>query len=99
MFTRLPSGRAVKSSDGFSVERLGSPLTQFIIRYSEGEHILEYPLENLMPGASDRIYIGRIGPWKEPYQDEVLNEKHKRLISDRIREAMDFLGDAIQVVD
>ena len=99
MFTRLSRGRAVRSSEGFSVERVGSPLTQFVIRYSEGDHVLEYPLENLMPDVIDKIYVDRIGPWNRPHQDEVISVGDKRLISNRIREAMDFLGDTVQVVD
>jgi len=87
------------SSEGFCVERLGSPLTQFVVRYSEGNHVLEYPLENLVSGVIDKVFTDRIGPWRKPHQDETIDDVHKRLIAYRVCEALGFLGDKIQVVD
>jgi hypothetical protein len=98
MFSKLPTGRGATSSEGFCVQRLGSPMTQFIIRYSEGDHVLEYPLENLVPNATDMIVVKRIGPWRQPHQEQTIDDSQKVLIATRICDALAFLGDVVQVV-
>ncbi len=98
MFTKLAKGRGVMSSDGFCVERQGSPLTQFVVCYSEGDHVLKYSLENLVSDVTDRLYVDSIGPWCQPYQDEVIDDERKLLIAHRIRDAMEFLGDMLEVI-
>ena len=99
MFTMLPKGRGVVSAEGFCVQRFGSPMTQFVVHYSEGDHILEYPLENLVPGVIDMVFVDRIGPWCSPYQTETIDDERKLLIAVRIRDAMGFLGDVIEVIE
>lgn len=97
MFTKLLKGRGVVSDEGYCVERIGSPLTQFFVRYLESDHVLEYPLENVTSDSVNRISVAKIGPWFPPYQSEALDVYRKIQIASRIREAMQFLGDAIEI--
>ena len=87
----------VVSDDGFRVDRKGSPITQIVITYSEGDHLLEYPLENLIPGSIDVIVASNIHGWCPPYDAEAISDSKKRLIADRIVEAMSLVGDRAQV--
>ena len=98
MFTRLPGRRAVVSDEGFSVERTGSPLTQFIVRYAEGDHVLEYPLEDVASGHAVSVVVGSVGPWLPPYQSERVSPERQKMIANRIRDGMMFMGDQVEVV-
>jgi len=96
-FARLPTGRGASSSEGYTVRRLGSPITQFYIEYSEGAKTLRYYLENLMPGAIDKLVPSEIGPWLPPHAGEKLSSADKLQIANRISDAMQFLGDRVAI--
>jgi hypothetical protein len=89
---------AVESNEGFVVERTGSPLTQFMIRYIENGREINYYLENLMPGAIDLITVAEIRSWQPPHETEELSIEKRMLIAERIKAAMAFWGDKSQVV-
>lgn len=80
-FTRLKEGRGAASSDGYTVRRLGSPMTQFYIEYTEGERQLHYYLENLAPGTVDVVRSEEIGPWLKPHAGELLSASDQMLIA------------------
>ena len=84
---------AVISDEGFRVDRSGSPLTQFILQYSEADHVMEYPLENLAPGACTQIVVDEIKGWLPPYSAELIPEAKRREIAERLVAALTFLGD------
>ena len=93
MFTKLPDKWGASSSEGFTVTRSGSPLTQFVIEYSEGERALRYSLESLVQGSVQPIIASNIGPWLQPHETEALGSIQQREIANRIVKAMLFLGD------
>ena len=92
MFTKLPDKWGASSADGFTVTRSGSPLTQFVIEYSEGERALRYSLENLVQGSVQSIVASSIGPWLQPHETEAIGTHEQREIANRIVKAMVFLG-------
>ena len=96
-FAKHPTGRGASSSEGYTVRRLGSPITQFYIEYSEGAKTLRYYLENLMPDAIDKLVPSEIGPWLPPHIGEQLSSADKLRIANRISDAMKFLGDRIAI--
>ena len=61
-FTKLKHGRAAVSAEGFTIRRLGNPLSQFFIEYTEGERQLRYYLENLALGSIDKLKPQDINP-------------------------------------
>jgi hypothetical protein len=89
---------AVISEEGFRVDRTGSPMTQFVLRYIEGDHVVEYPLENLMPGSVTPIVVKEIARWQPPFQDELLTAAKREQIAQRLAAALVFLGDRSKVV-
>jgi hypothetical protein len=98
MFTKLSGAWGVSSIEGFTVVRRGSPLTQFVIEYSEAGRSLRYALENLGPGSIQPIAVAAIGPWLPPHAHEVISPAQQHQIADRIVQAMFFLGDKFAVV-
>lgn len=97
MFTKLNGVWGVSSIEGFTVVRRGSPLTQFVIEYSEAGRSLHYALENLGPGSIQTIDAAAIGPWLSPYADEPIGPVQQQQIAERIVQAMFFLGDKFAV--
>jgi|SRR5690348_4641637 len=98
MFTKLIDAWGVSSIEGFTVVRCGSPMMQFVIKYSEAGHSLHYALENLAPGSIQSVAVAAIGPWLPPHTDEAISPAQQRQIADRIVQAMFFLGDRFTVV-
>lgn len=98
MFTKLGDAWGVSSIEGFTVVRRGSPLTQFVIEYSEAGRSLHYALENLAPGSIQPIAVAAIGPWLPPHVNEAISPAQQQQIADRIVQAMFFLGDSFAVV-
>ena len=86
------------SDEGFRVDRKGSPITQIVLVYIEGDHFLEYPLENLMPGSIDPIIVSEIGKWNPPFNDEPIPDDKRKQIAERIVAAVTFVGDKAKVV-
>jgi hypothetical protein len=99
MFRKLGTRYAVESDDGFVVSRSGSPLTQFVITYQEGSRLLDYPLENLMPGSVTPILVSSIRNWNSPESLGPLSLDKRREIAQRISDAMRFLGDKSCVIE
>jgi hypothetical protein len=97
MFTKLPDKWGASSSEGFTVTRSGSPVTQFVIEYSEGERALRYCLESLVQGSVQPITASNIGPWLRPHEAEVIGSIEQREIANRIVKAMVFLGEKFAV--
>ena len=97
MFTKLSNMWGASSSEGFSVTRCGSPMTQFVLEYSADGRTLRYALENLVPGAVQLIVASNIGPWLQPHETEALGSVEQREIANRIVNAMIFLGDKFAV--
>ena len=97
MFTKLPRVWGASSNEGFTVHRIGSPMTQFAIEYSEGGRVLRYALDNLGPGSIQPIATSSIGPWLAPHAAEPIGPEEQSVIARRIVEAMQFLGDPFQV--
>jgi hypothetical protein len=97
MFTKLPDMWGASSSEGFTVTRSGSPLTQFVIEYSEGKRSVRYSLESLVHGSVQPIVASNIGPWLQPHQAEALGAIEQHEIANRIVNAMLFLGDKFVV--
>jgi hypothetical protein len=98
MLTKLKDRYGVSSDEGFVVDRTGSPLTQFIMRYREGRRTLEYPLENLVPGSVTPVVLGSIKMWNSPHNMEQLSLDKRLEIAERIKDAMEFLGDKSSVI-
>ena len=95
--SKIPDRRAVKSDEGFTVERLGSPMTQFLIRYSEDNHWIEYPLENLTPDSQITIFASQITSWLPPFSEKILSAEKRVQIAERMADGMTFMGDAVTV--
>jgi hypothetical protein len=95
--TKLKHGRAASPSDGYTVRRRGSPLTQFHIEYTEGDRQLRYYLENLAAGATDEINPRDVGPWLPPYEEDLLSADRQIQIAERMVAAMLFLGDRVRL--
>jgi hypothetical protein len=96
-FTKLKHGRAAVSTEGFTIRRLGNPLSQFYIEYTEGDRQLRYYLENLVPGSVDKIRPQDIGPWLPPHDGESLSAPEQLRIAERIVAGMLFLGDRLDL--
>ena len=96
-FTKLKHGRAAVSAEGFTIRRLGNPLSQFFIEYTEGERQLRYYLENLAPGSIDKLRPQDIGPWLPPHDGESLSKAEQLRIAERIVAGMLFLGDPLHL--
>jgi hypothetical protein len=91
-------GRTAAISDkGFRVEKLESAPTDLAITYREGDHVIDYRLENIYPGSCV-IYIERMPGWEPPFADETITEHRKAVIAERIAAAMDFMGQPCEVV-
>ncbi len=89
----------VISDEGYRIDRTGSPITQFVMRYHEDGKMALYYMENLMPWATDRISVSGVNGWEPPHAQEQMSLEKKRQIALRIKEAMFFLGDRAIVVD
>jgi hypothetical protein len=98
MLRRDEKRYAVVSDEGFRVDRTGSPMTQFVLRYTEADYILEYPLENLMPGSVTPIVVDEIGRWQPPFENELITGPRREQIAERLAAALVFLGDTSKVV-
>jgi hypothetical protein len=98
MLQREGKRYAVTSDEGFRVDRSGSPMTQFVLRYTEGDHVLEYPLENLVAGSVTPIVVADIKGWMPPHAHEVITESKREQIGARLVAALTFLGDSAKIV-
>ncbi|WP_266183360.1 hypothetical protein [Dyella humicola] len=98
MFAKLTGVWGASSSDGFTVIRCGSPVTEFCIEYSRGGRTLRHALENLAPGSVQPVFVDRIGPWLPPHADVELDHSERRKIAEHMVAAMQFLGDKFVVV-
>jgi hypothetical protein len=98
MLKKVENCYAVVSDEGFAVSRSGSPLTRFVMHYHEGSRTLDYPLENLMPGSVTPIVVSLIKNWNSPHNVEPLLPDKRLQIAERLRSAMEFLGDKCCVV-
>jgi hypothetical protein len=98
MLSRDGKRYAVTSDEGFRVDRTGSPMTQFVLRYIEADHVLEYPLENLAPGSMTPIVVDEIERWQPPFQSELISGSRREQIAERLAAALVFLGDPCKVV-
>lgn len=97
-FHKIQGKYAVESNEGFLVDRIGSPLTQFTMRYHEDGKIAELPLENLVAEAEIPILVSAIKDWNSPYDGEPLSQAKRNEIAQRISAAMNFLGDKSYVL-
>jgi hypothetical protein len=98
-FRKIQGKYAVESNEGIIIDRIGSPLTQFTMRYHEGGKIAEHPLENLVAEAAIPISPSIIEGWKSPYDSEALSHEKRVEIAKCISAAMNFLGDKSYVAD
>ncbi len=97
MFRKLTDERGVSSTEGFTVVRTGSPLTQFVVTYAEFDgHSVDYPLENLVADATDVIRAGEIRYWKPPFEAEVIPHGKRVEIAKRMAAGMNALGEEFE---
>ena len=98
MITKLTGQRGVSSIDGFTVVRTGSPMTQFVLTYTESDgHSIDYPLENLIPGSIDVISVSGIHCWSPPFEAEPVPHKKRIQIAKRIVDGMNTLGEKLEL--
>ena len=97
MFTKLNGAWGASSNEGFTVVRRGSPMTQFVIEYSEAGRSLHYALENLVQGSVQPVIAAAIGPWLPPHANEAISPAQQEQIASRVVQAMLFLGDKFAV--
>jgi hypothetical protein len=91
---RSPRVNLVESDEGFSVEVLG----RTGILYVERDHVMFVDSEVLARPAI-AIWLDRIQHWREPYQDEVLDEdKRARMVENIRRAVVEFWGSELEVI-
>jgi hypothetical protein len=98
-FHKIQGKYAVESDEGFMVDRVGSPLTQFSMRYHEDTKIAEHPIENLVSEAEIPISASLIKGWNPPFDRQLMPQEKRIEIARRICAAMNFLGDKSYVSD
>jgi hypothetical protein len=99
MFQRLGKRYAAQSDEGFIVERIvESFFAEPMIRYIEDGRVINYYLQNLAPGAIDKIKVAEIRSWEPPHETEELSLEKRILIAERIKMTLEFLGDKSRVV-
>jgi hypothetical protein len=93
MFERLSGPCAARSDEGFVVEAVCPSFTQFVVRYIEGSHVIELYPDLVVEGAATPIEVRYISRWMPPHDDEILDMEKRAKIADRIKAALDFLGE------
>jgi hypothetical protein len=91
---RSPRVNLVESDEGFSVEVLG----RTGILYKEGDHVMFVDSE-VLARSGIAVWRNRIQSWREPYQDETVDEGKRAQIIENIRHAVvEFWGSELEVV-
>jgi len=97
-YQKIPNRRAAKNSEGYLVERIGSPLTQFSVIYEDDKYKVVRPLENLSEGNINAIKWRDI-KFEPPFEHKNISDEEKMKIAYRMEEGMAFLGDRITITE
>lgn len=91
---RSPRVNVVESDEGFSVEVLG----RTGILYREGDHVMFVDSE-VLARSGIAVWRNRIKNWREPYQDETIDESKRVQIIENIRRAVvEFWRSELEVI-
>jgi hypothetical protein len=89
----VPRANLIENDEGFSVEVLGA----FDLRYREGDRAVNVACEPLVGAKPFIIYSSSIQTWSATPGNVEIDDHHRELIVQRIRDAFRFRGYELEV--